>query len=110
MISGEVAVVGPSNIELGGIPTPLALPFGFFPLKQGARTGLIFPRDYEFSETWGFGLRNVGWYFPINDNWDTKVTGDIYFKGTWGLNANTRYKYRYKNSGNFNLSFLLIIL
>ncbi len=105
MISGEVAVVGPSNIELGGIPTPLALPFGFFPLKQGARTGLIFPRDYEFSETWGFGLRNVGWYFPINDNWDTKVTGDIYFKGTWGLNANTRYKYRYKNSGNFNLSF-----
>ena len=77
----------------------------FFPLKQGARTGLIFPRDYEFSETWGFGLRNVGWYFPINDNWDTKVTGDIYFRGTWGLNVDTRYKYRYKSSGNFNVSF-----
>lgn len=105
MISGKVAVVGPSNIELGGIPTPLALPFGFFPLKQGARTGLIFPRDYEFSEAWGFGLRNVGWYFPINDNWDTKVTGDIYFRGTWGLNVDTRYKYRYKNYGNFNLAF-----
>ncbi len=105
MVSGKVAVVGPANIELGGIPTPLALPFGFFPLKQGARTGLIFPRDYEFSETWGFGLRNVGWYFPINDNWDTKVTGDIYFRGTWGLNVDTRYKYRYKSSGNFNVSF-----
>lgn len=105
MVSGKVAVVGPSNIELGGIPTPLALPFGFFPLKQGARTGLIFPRDYEFSETWGFGLRNIGWYFPINDNWDTKVTGDIYFRGTWGLKVDTRYKYRYKSSGNFNISF-----
>jgi len=105
MVSGKVAVVGPSNIELGGIPTPLALPFGFFPLKQGARTGLIFPRDYEFSEAWGFGFRNVGWYFPINDNWDTRITGDIYFRGTWGLNVNTRYKYRYRNSGNFNLAF-----
>ncbi|MFK7773052.1 MAG: putative LPS assembly protein LptD [Saprospiraceae bacterium] len=105
MVTGKVAVVGPSNIELGGIPTPLFLPFGFFPLKQGARTGLIFPRDYEFSETWGFGFRNVGWYFPINDNWDTRVTGDIYFKGTWGLNVDTRYKYRYKSTGNFNLAF-----
>jgi hypothetical protein len=105
MVSGKVAVVGPSNIELGGIPTPLALPFGFFPLKQGARTGLIFPRDYEFSEAWGFGLRNIGWYFPINDNWDSKVTGDIYFRGTWGLNVDTRYRHRYKNSGSFNLAF-----
>ncbi len=105
MIAGKVAVVGASNIELGGVPTPLALPFGFFPLKQGARTGLIFPRDYEFSDQWGFGLRNVGWYFPINDNWDAKVLGNIYFRGTWGLSVDARYKYRYRNSGNFNLAF-----
>jgi len=105
MIPDKVAVVGPSNIELGGVPTPLVLPFGFFPLKQGARTGLIFPRDYEYSQEWGFGLRNVGWYFPINDNWDTKVLTDIYFKGTWGITFDTRYKYRYKHSGGFNLAF-----
>lgn len=105
MIPDKVAIVGPSNIELGGVPTPLALPFGFFPLKQGARTGLIFPRDYEFSNEWGFGLRNVGWYFPINDHWDTKVLTDLYFKGTWGVSFDTRYKYRYRNSGNFNLAF-----
>ncbi|MEM6963325.1 MAG: putative LPS assembly protein LptD [Bacteroidota bacterium] len=105
MIPNKVAVIGPANIELGGVPTPLALPFGFFPLKQGARTGLIFPRDYEFSDEWGFGLRNVGWYFPISDHWDTKVLTDLYFKGTWGVSIDTRYKYRYRNSGNFNLAF-----
>ena len=105
MIPNKIAIVGPSMIELGGVPTPLVLPFGFFPLKQGARTGLIFPRDYEYSPTWGFGFKNVGWYFPINDHWDTKVLTDIYFKGTWGISAQTRYKYRYRNSGNFNLSF-----
>jgi len=105
MIPGEVAVVGPANIVLGGVPTPLAIPFGFFPLKQGARTGLIFPRDYEFSQEWGFGLRNVGWYFPINNNWDTKVLADVYFKRTWGLTVDTRYKYRYKSSGSFNIAY-----
>ena len=105
MIPDKVAVIGPANIEIGGVPTPLVLPFGFFPLKQGARTGLIFPRDYEYSQEWGFGLRNVGWYFPINDNWDTKMLMDIYFKGTWGISFDTRYKHRYKNTGGFNLAF-----
>ena len=105
MIPDKIAVVGRSNIELGGVPTPLMLPFGFFPLKQGERTGLIFPRDFEYQPEWGFGLREVGWYFPINDNWDTKVTGDIYFAGTWGLRVNSNYKYRYRNSGNFTLAY-----
>ena len=49
MIPDKIAVVGRSNIEIGGVPTPLLLPFGFFPLKQGERTGLIFPRDVEYT-------------------------------------------------------------
>ena len=105
MIPDKVAVVGRSNIELGGVPTPLMLPFGFFPLTQGERKGLIFPRDVEYTPEWGFGLKEVGWYLPINDNWDTKITGDIYFAGTWGLRINSRYKYRYRNNGNFTLAY-----
>lgn len=50
LVQDKVAIVGPSNVEIGGIPTPLWLPFGFFPITQGLRSGLIFPRDYEFSE------------------------------------------------------------
>ena len=105
MIPDKIAVVGRSNLEIGGVPVPLGLPFGFFPLSQGERTGLIFPRDIEYTPEWGFGLKEVGWYFPINDNWDTKVTGDIYFAGTWGLRVNSRYKYRYRNNGNFTLAY-----
>ena len=105
MIPDKIAVVGRSNIELGGVPTPLMLPFGFFPLKQGERKGIIFPRDFEYTPEWGYGLKEVGWYFPINDHWDTKITGDIYFAGTWGLRVNSRYKYRYRNNGNFTLAY-----
>ncbi len=105
LVQDKVAIVGPSNVEIGGIPTPLWLPFGFFPITQGLRSGLIFPRDYEFSEAWGFGLRNVGWYFPMNDKWDLTLTGDIYFKGTFRVHADSRYKKRYKYGGGFGVDF-----
>ena len=42
MVSGKVAVVGPANIELGGIPTPLALPFGFFSIKTRSKDRTYF--------------------------------------------------------------------
>ncbi len=105
VVPNKVIVVGPSNVELGGVPTPLWLPFGFFPLNQQKSTGLIFPDNYEYSERWGFGLKRIGWYFPINDRVDLQLTGDIYTRGTFGLHALTRYKKRYKYSGNLNIDF-----
>ncbi|HFA47861.1 MAG TPA: LPS-assembly protein LptD [Bacteroidetes bacterium] len=105
IVQDKVAIVGPSNLEIGGIPTPIWLPFGFFPMTQGQRTGLIFPRDYEFSEAWGYGLRNVGWYFPMNDYWDLALTGDIYFKGTFRTHALANYRKRYKYNGNLSIDF-----
>jgi hypothetical protein len=105
IIQDKVAVVGPSNIEIGGVPTPIWLPFGFFPLKTGKNTGLIFPNNYEYSDRWGFGLRTIGWYFPINDYMDLKVTGDIYLKGTFRIDAASEYRKRYKYSGGAAVGF-----
>ena len=105
VVPNKVVIVGPSNVEVGGVPTPLWLPFGFFPLKKGERTGLIFPRNYEYSDQLGFGLNGVGWYFPINDYINLSLTGKIYTRGSWGLTASSSYKKRYKYSGNFNLSY-----
>ncbi|HHH50590.1 MAG TPA: LPS-assembly protein LptD [Saprospiraceae bacterium] len=106
MIPNKLIVVGPSNLEIGGVPTPLWLPFGFFPASTKKRNkGLIFPKDYEYSQLWGFGLRDVGYYTPLNEYMDLTVTGDIYFNGTWGLQAATRFKRRYKYSGSFSLGF-----
>ena len=105
VIPDKLVVIGPSNIEIMGIPTPLWLPFGFFPLTEGQSGGLIFPKDYEYSPSWGYGLRNIGWYFGLGERADLQVLGDIYTRGSWGLRGVSRYKNRYKNSGNVELGF-----
>ena len=105
IIPEKQVIVGPSNLEIAGVPTPLFLPFGFFPISSGAQNGLIFPRDYEYSAEWGFGLKDIGYYFPINDYMDLELTGDIYWRGSWGLRARSSYRKRYKYNGNFNLGF-----
>jgi hypothetical protein len=105
IIPNKLIVVGPSNLVIGDIPTPIWLPFAAFPLKQGKKTGLIFPKDYEYSPTWGFGLKNMGWYFPLSDNYDLTLTGDLYVRGTWGLRASSRYVKQYRFQGNFELGF-----
>lgn len=105
IIPEKVVIVGPSNIEIMNIPTPLWLPFGFFPLAQGQSSGLIFPKDYEYSESWGYGLRNVGWYFGMGDNWDLRVLSDVYTRGSWGIKGIARYKKRYVANGNLELGY-----
>jgi lipopolysaccharide export system protein LptA len=104
-IPNKVVVVGASNVEIMNVPTPLWLPFGFFPISQGRQTGLLFPRDYQYSPQWGFGLEGIGWYFPLSDNFNLSLTSNLYLKGTWGVNAISQYKKRYKYSGNFNLGY-----
>lgn len=105
VVPDKVVVIGPSNVEIAGIPTPLVLPFGFFPLKQGRRTGLIFPQNYQYNITDGYGLDGVGWFFPINDYMNLTVTGSIYFRGTFGVNAATQYRRNYKYNGRLNLGY-----
>jgi lipopolysaccharide transport LptD-like protein len=104
-IPNRLAVIGPSNIELMGVPTPLWLPFGFFPVTSSKKAGLIFPRDYEYSEAWGYGLRGIGYYMPLGEHFDARVLGDIYFNGSWGLNVQSNYVQRYKYKGKFDVGY-----
>lgn len=105
VIPDKVAIAGPSNLEIAGVPTPLWLPFAFFPLKIKNSTGLIFPQDYQYSETYGFGFEGIGWYFPFNDYVDLQLTTDIYMKGTFRIHGLSNYRKRYKYNGNATLSF-----
>ncbi len=109
VIPNKLIVVGPSNLVIGDIPTPLWLPFAAFPLSSGKRTGLIFPRDYEYNKTFGFGLRNMGWYFPLSDNYDLTLQGDAYVRGTWGLRATSNYVKTYRFTGRFEVGYQSII-
>ncbi len=99
VIPNKLAIIGPSWLEIADVPTPLWLPFGFFPISAGKSSGLILPNNYDFSQAWGFGLQNIGYYFPINDYMDLRLTGDIYLRGSWALNADFKYNKRYKYSG-----------
>lgn len=105
VVPNKVVVVGPSNLEIMGVATPLWLPFGFYPITDQGSTGLIFPRDYENSDRLGFGFRDVGWFFPLNDYMNLQLTGDIYLRGTWGAKALLDYRRKYKYNGAFSISY-----
>ena len=106
---GKNIVVGPTYMVLAGLPLPLAVPFGYFPFTDKYASGIIIPTfgdDYNR----GFYLSNGGYYFAINDNIDLALTGEIYTKGSWGIQARSSYAKRYKFNGSFNLSYLKTIV
>lgn len=104
-IPDKLIVVGPSNLIIANVPTPIFLPFGFFPLSKGKKSGLIFPKDYEYSTQWGFGLKGIGYYIPLGDHFDLTVSGDIYWKGTWGVNLASSYKKKYRYDGRLEVGY-----
>ena len=109
VVPNKLAIIGPSNLEIMGVPTPFWLPFGFFPLKSGRSTGLLFPSDYQYSEQWGFGFQGIGWFFPIGEHVNLQVTSDIYLNGTFTINTASSYRKRYKYSGNFDFSYRRLV-
>jgi len=104
-IPDKLAVIGASNFEVFGVPTPLILPFGFYPVSETHAAGLILPRDYERSPQLGFGIRDIGYYFPVSDWADVKLLGDIYFNGTYGLGVSTNYVKKYQYRGNLTVRY-----
>ncbi len=107
-IPDRLAVIGPSNIELAGVPTPLVMPFAFAPLMNfnNAASGLIFPTDpFYQSPDLGLGVRGLGYYFALSEYADLSVRTDLYTRGSWAITTNTNYKKRYKYTGAVNLSF-----
>lgn len=101
-------VTGPAYMVLADVPLPLAVPFGYFPFSKKYSSGIIMP---SFGEDYnkGFFLRDGGYYFAINDNIDLALTGEIYTKGSWGINAQSNYVKRYRYSGSFHLSYITTI-
>ena len=104
VIPSKKIITGPAHLRIFNIPTPLVLPFGYFPNNDNKSSGLIIP-SYGESNNLGFFLKDGGYYFALNEKLDLSLKGDIYSKGSWGLKSLLRYKSRYKYSGNLNLSF-----
>lgn len=105
VIPDKLVVTGFSVLEIGGIPTPLILPFGFYPITKNRKAGLIIPRDFEFADAEGLGIKDFGWYQPISEHMDATVLFNAYTSGSWGLAGNLRYNKRYAYTGDFRLRF-----
>lgn len=103
-------VTGPAWLVVADVPLfPIVLPFAFFPFTKSYSSGIIMP-SYGDEMNRGFYLSNGGYYFAISDYMDLALTGEIFTKGTWGVNARSNYRKRYKYSGSVNASYLNTIL
>lgn len=100
VIPNDKVVTGPFHMEFMGIPIPLGMPLGFFPITKRGKSGIIIPTFGE-QRTRGFFLSQGGYYWAVNDYVGSKFVGDIYSNGSYLLSNITNYKKRYGGSGTF---------
>ncbi|MCX7549481.1 putative LPS assembly protein LptD [Xanthomarina sp. F2636L] len=104
LVPGKKIVVGLTNMVVADVPTPIGLPFGFFPLTKTQTSGVLIPSFGEQSDR-GYFLQNGGYYFAISDYIDLAVLGDYYTNGSYGLRFESNYALRYKFNGNLGFRY-----
>ena len=104
LVNQKLAVTGPIHPEFEGVPIPIYLPFGFFPLSQGRHSGLL-PPQFAANDQFGIGLEQGGYYKVLNDNFDVMLRGDIYSYGGYRLNITPTYRVRYRYQGSLTFSY-----
>ncbi len=105
MINNKIAVSGPASPEFEGVPIPIGIPFGIYPLSRGRHSGILAPQ-FVTSEDFGIGLQGLGYYKVLSENADAKILADLYSYGGYSINLTSKYIVRYKYNGGFNISFL----
>ncbi len=98
VIPEKQVISGPANLVIAGINTPIVLPFGFFPIQKKRAKGLVVG-SFDQQDRWGYGLRDFGFYTPINEKLDLLLSGDIYLRGSFGFSVKSNYKRIYKYNG-----------
>ncbi len=103
LITGKLAVSGPAHPEFEGVPVPIYLPFGLYPMKRGRHSGILAPQ-FTANEGFGLGIEGLGYYKVLNDYIDITARTNIYSYGGWNLMLAPKYFKRYKYNGNLTLS------
>ncbi len=104
VVPGKKIVTGPAGIYIYDVPTPVWLPFSFFPQSEKHTSGIIIPTFGEQNDR-GYFLQNGGYYFAINDYVDLALLGDYYTNGSFGLRSESTYSKRYRFRGNVALRY-----
>ncbi len=104
MVPDKKIIAGKSQLYIAEVPTPVILPFAYYPLTKGRTSGILLP-SYGSNNNQGFFLQNGGYYFVLNDHFDLTVLGDVYTNGSWGLNLQSNYYARYKYNGTLSFRY-----
>ena len=104
IVPNKKVVVGLTNMYIYNVPTPIGLPFAYFPMTDKQTSGIIFPSFGQENER-GYFLQNGGYYFAISDYIDLAVLGDYYTNGSYGLRVESSYAWRYHFRGNIGFRY-----
>ena len=104
IVPGKKVVTGLTNLFIADVPTPIGLPFAFFPLSKTRTSGVLFPTFGEQNDR-GYFLQNGGYYFAISDYFDLAVLGDYYTNGSYGFRLENSYAVRYKFRGSLSFRY-----
>lgn len=106
IVPNKKVVTGLSQMYIYDVPTPLVMPFAYFPMSKKQTSGIIFPTFGEDTgNDRGYFLQNGGYYFAISDYLDLAVLGDYYTNGSYGLRVENNYALRYKFRGNLSFRY-----
>ena len=104
VVPGKKIITGLTNMFIADVPTPIGLPFGYFPLTKKRTSGVIFPSFGEQNDR-GYFLQNGGYYLAMSDHVDLALLGDYYTNGSYGFRIENNYAYRYKFRGNLSFRY-----
>ncbi len=103
IINKKLGMSGPAFPEFEGVPVPVGIPFGIYPLNRGRHSGIL-PPQLAANESFGLGLEGLGYYKVFSEYLDATVRTNIYSYGGWTMNLTPRYMKRYRYTGGFNIA------
>ncbi len=105
LVPGGKIITGFTNLYIADVPTPIGLPFAYFPSQETKEeAGFIIPNINESNKR-GYSFQNGGYYLPVSEYLDLTFLGDYYTNGSYGFNISSQYRKRYKYNGNFTIRY-----
>ena len=104
MVPKKKFVTGLTHMYIANVPTPIGVPFAFFPMTDKNTSGIIIPTPGQNNDR-GYFLQNGGYYFALSDYYDLAILGDYYTNGSYAIRTESAYAKRYKFNGNVQFRY-----
>jgi lipopolysaccharide assembly outer membrane protein LptD (OstA) len=73
LVPGGNIITGFTNLFVKNVPTPIGLPFAYFPSQQTRDSGFIIPNISDSNQR-GYSIQNGGYYIPLSEFFDLTVS------------------------------------